>query len=67
MFVRVFFVSSCVRCLLQSSGKFCLSPGTTGAWSFFIAAVMVGYAIAASVALLNPATACLSAFGGGGC
>ena len=35
--------------------------------SLFIAAVMVGYAIASSVALLNPATSCLTAFGGGGC
>ena len=49
------------------SGLFWLSPTMTGIFSFLIAFIMVGYVIAASVALLNPATACLSAFGGSGC
>ena len=39
----------------------------TGAVSFTVASVMVVYVPVASVAILNPETACLQAFGGGGC
>ena len=49
------------------SGKFALSRTATGWLSAAIAFAMVGYVTAASVAILNPATACLAAFGGGGC
>ena len=52
---------------LGLSGKFFLSPYSTGLASSIIAFVMVGYALVASVAVINPATACLAAFGGGGC
>jgi len=49
------------------SGKFWLSRTTTGLCSSFIATLMVGYVLIASVAILNPATSCLPEFGGGGC
>jgi hypothetical protein len=48
-------------------GKFWLSPKATGLCSTFIAVAMVGYVLVASVAFLNPSTACLAAFGGSGC
>jgi hypothetical protein len=49
------------------NGEFYFSRTMTGVLSSGIAFLLVGYVTLASVAILNPKTACMSAFGGGGC
>lgn len=53
--------------MLGESGKYWLSSTTVGYISSAIAVTVVLYQVIAAVILLNPATACLPAFGGSGC
>jgi len=53
--------------MLGESGKYWLSPTRVGQISVVIAVVVVSYQILAGAMLFNPSTACLPAFGGGGC